>query len=87
MDLGVSVHICGEQGPQISFGLGAYFYCPGPLHPFKEVLMSRRKEIVLAKKCALTTRDWDTFQIIIRRCLRTKKQKNQPPEQNVHNTP
>lgn len=27
------------------------------------------QEIVLAKQCALTTNDWDTYQAIIRTCL------------------
>ena len=27
------------------------------------------KEITQAKQCALTTRDWDTYQIIVRTCL------------------
>ena len=26
-------------------------------------------EITQAKQCALTTRDWDTYQVIIRTCL------------------
>jgi hypothetical protein len=47
------------------------FFIGGPdflLH-FKEGSMSQ-KEHVFAKKCALTTRDWDTFQTILRKCLR-----------------
>lgn len=27
------------------------------------------KEITQAKQCALTTRDWDSFQVIVRTCL------------------
>lgn len=27
------------------------------------------KEITQAKQCALTTRDWDTYQLIVRTCL------------------
>ena len=27
------------------------------------------KEITQAKQCALTTRDWDTYQVILRICL------------------
>jgi len=27
------------------------------------------KEITQAKQCALTTREWDTYQVIIRTCL------------------
>jgi hypothetical protein len=27
-------------------------------------------EIVYAKKCAIATKDWDTFQAIIRTCLK-----------------
>ena len=31
------------------------------------------KEITHAKQCALTTRDWDTYQIIVRTCLTAGK--------------
>ncbi len=31
------------------------------------------KEITQAKQCALTTRDWDTYQIIVRTCLTPEK--------------
>jgi hypothetical protein len=31
-----------------------------------------RAEIAFAKTGALTTRDWDTYQAILRKCLRTK---------------
>jgi hypothetical protein len=27
-------------------------------------------ELTYAKKCALATRDWDTFQAILRKCLK-----------------
>jgi hypothetical protein len=30
-------------------------------------------EMSFAKSAALTTRDWDTFQAILRKCLRFKK--------------
>jgi len=30
-------------------------------------------EITQAKQCALTTRDWDTFQVIVRTCLSPRK--------------
>ncbi len=30
-------------------------------------------EITQAKQCALTTRDWDTFQVIVRTCLSSRK--------------
>ena len=31
------------------------------------------KEITQAKQCALTTRDWDTYQVIVRTCLTPDK--------------
>ena len=31
------------------------------------------KEITQAKQCALTTRDWDTYQVIVRTCLTPEK--------------
>lgn len=31
------------------------------------------KEITQAKQCALTTRDWDTYQVIVRTCLAPEK--------------
>jgi sirohydrochlorin cobaltochelatase len=34
-----------------------------------------RKEIAFTKQCALATKDWDTFQIIIRKCLSPGKPK------------
>ncbi len=30
-------------------------------------------EITQAKQCALTTRDWDTYQVIVRTCLSSRK--------------
>jgi hypothetical protein len=33
------------------------------------------KEITQAKQCALTTRDWDTYQVIVRTCLTPDKSK------------
>lgn len=34
-----------------------------------------RKEIAFTKQCALATKDWDTFQIVIRKCLSPNKPK------------
>ena len=34
------------------------------------------KEITQAKQCALTTRDWDTYQVILRTCLDPAKSYN-----------
>lgn len=34
-----------------------------------------RKEIAFTKQCALATKDWDTFQIVIRKCLSPGKPK------------
>ncbi len=31
------------------------------------------QEITQAKQCALTTRDWDTYQVIVRTCLTPAK--------------
>lgn len=31
------------------------------------------KEITQAKQCVMTTRDWDTYQIIVRTCLTPDK--------------
>ena len=31
------------------------------------------KEITQAKQCALTTSDWDTYQVIVRTCLAPEK--------------
>ncbi len=36
-----------------------------------------KKEITQAKQCALTTRDWDTYQVIVRTCLTTRRS---PPD-------
>ena len=30
-------------------------------------------EITQAKQCALTTKDWDAFQVIVRTCLSSRK--------------
>lgn len=54
---------------------------------FKGGSMSRN-ELVFAKKCILATRDWDTFQAILRKCLkqpasdavREKETLNRPPQ-------
>ncbi len=35
-----------------------------------------RKEIAFAKSCALATRDWDTYQAILRRCLKPQPEKS-----------
>lgn len=45
---------------------------PPASHNAKEATM-RNTEITFAKNGALTTRDWDTFQAILRKCLRAKK--------------
>ena len=37
-----------------------------------------RTEITFAKTGALTTRDWDTYQAILRKCLRNKKVEQKP---------
>jgi hypothetical protein len=39
-----------------------------------------RAEIAFAKTGALTTRDWDTYQAILRKCLRIK---NSPEKKKV----
>ncbi len=36
------------------------------------------KEITQAKQCALTTRDWDTYQVIVRTCLTPDKSPLRP---------
>ena len=39
------------------------------------------REFADAKKCALTTQDWDSYQVIIRKCLSpTQPQKETKPE-------
>jgi len=35
-------------------------------------------EMSFAKSGALTTRDWDTFQAILRKCLRSRKVPEKP---------
>ena len=36
------------------------------------------KEIAEAKKCALTTSDWDAYQVIIRTCLKNLNKEQLP---------
>ena len=41
----------------------------------------QNSEIAFAKNGALTTKDWDTFQAILRKCLRFRgPAKKQPPK-------
>ncbi len=40
----------------------------------------RNTEFTFAKTGALTTRDWDTFQAILRKCLRPRKPDPKQPE-------
>ena len=40
----------------------------------------RNTEITFAKTGALTTRDWDTFQAILRKCLRPRNTAVKQPE-------
>jgi hypothetical protein len=47
------------------------FSCPGPLLA-KEEIMSQT-ELAFAKKCVLATREWDTYQAILRKCLKPSK--------------
>jgi len=48
------------------------------------------KEITQAKQCALTTKDWDSYQIILRTCLSPAGSnhsfKQYPVPQNTGNT-
>ena len=39
-------------------------------------------QITIAKNGALNTRDWDTFQAILRKCLRYKKPARKQPSKN-----
>ncbi|MGI9536292.1 MAG: hypothetical protein ACR2PB_04420 [Desulfocapsaceae bacterium] len=39
-------------------------------------------EIAFAKNDLLTTRDWDTFQVILRKCLRFRKPVKKQPTKN-----
>ena len=39
----------------------------------------KNTELAFAKTGLLTTRDWDTFQAILRKCLRVKKSTRKQP--------
>jgi hypothetical protein len=62
--------ICGEiRAPRSITSIGqGLFLCSGP-HPYQEEQMDNR-EIAFTKQAALATRDWDTYQAILRKCLR-----------------
>ena len=61
-----------RQGPQIRKLVRGFFYFPVRHFTQRRSAMSQR-EIVFAKKGALATKDWDTFQAIIRTCLKPVK--------------
>jgi hypothetical protein len=64
--------ICGEiRAPRsiLFIGLGAFF-APDPI--FQEEQMENR-ELAFTKQAILATKDWDTYQVILRRCLRASE--------------
>jgi len=67
--------------------LGAFFrHAPGLSLHFEEGSMSQ-KEFVFAKKCVLATRDWDTFQVILRTCLKPSSTDPVQKKKAVHRAP
>ncbi len=70
---GSSCCICGEiRAPRSLFiGLGAFFVLQARKHNNRRLTMLKN-EIAFAKQAILTTRDWDTFQAILRKCLACK---------------
>ena len=63
-----SLHLWRNQGPQINFlnWSGGFF---APDLTFQEEQMENR-EIAFTKQAILATKDWDTYQALLRRCLR-----------------
>ncbi len=53
-----------------------------PASPEAEEKVMHNTEITFAKNGALTTRDWDTFQAILRKCLRYKKPARKQPSKS-----
>ena len=44
-----------------------------PASPQSKEAVMQNTELAFAKNGLLTTRDWDTFQAILRKCLRVRK--------------
>jgi hypothetical protein len=67
-----SLHLWRNQGPQINFlhwSGGFFFFRP---HPYQEEQMENR-ELAFSKQAILATKDWDTYQAILRKCLRVSE--------------
>ena len=66
----VVAYLWRNQGPQINFYWSGGFFRPGPAHfPGRQIMGN--SELSFARQNALTTRDWDTYQLILRKCLRS----------------
>jgi hypothetical protein len=62
--------ICGEiRAPgSILIGPGAFFSCgPSPLGYWRILML--KNEIAFTKQALLSTKDWDTYQAILHKCL------------------
>jgi hypothetical protein len=60
--------------PDQSYPLVWGFFISGP-QPYQEEQQMEKKEIAFTKQAILTTKDWDAYQAIIRKCLRTPEVK------------
>jgi hypothetical protein len=67
-DQRLSHRICGEiRAPRsIFYWSGGFFVLQAPM--YQEEQMENR-ELAFTKQAILATTDWDTYQILIRRCL------------------
>ncbi len=68
-----STCICGEiraPGSISSIGPGVFF---APDRTFIRRKQMNRKELAFAKQAILSTKDWDAYQAMIRKCLRVSE--------------
>jgi hypothetical protein len=68
----VAMHLWRNQGPQITTHWSGGIFLLQAFIPRKRRLTMMKNEIAFAKQAVLTTRDWDTFQAILRKCLSYK---------------
>jgi len=63
------MHLWRNQGPRINFIYwSGGFFTPGRTFSRREQM--DKKELAFAKQAILSTKDWDIYQAIIRKCLR-----------------
>ncbi len=63
------MHLWRNQGPRINVKIGPGLFCFRAA-PFQGGKQMNRKELAFTKQAILSTKDWDAYQVMMRKCLR-----------------